>query len=80
MSNTKTWSNGDTVRYITGESMPITPGLFFYSGLGMGDLYRPDGTKQWCRTTEATRLCREDGVDCIHRDKFDGYCATYLGD
>ncbi len=80
MSIEKTWKPGDTARYVIGETLEVFAGLFFYSGLGMGNLYRPNGDVVWCPVSEARAQCEQDSVDVKIVDSFDGYRGTYLGD
>ena len=75
-----TWKKGDTARYMMGEIIAVFAGLYFYHGLGMGYLYRPNGDVVWCAPSDAAKQCAEDGVEYKYRDSFDGYRATYLGD
>jgi hypothetical protein len=56
------------------------PGLFWYSGFGMGSLYLPDGSILWCCTTEAREECKARGLDFRFQDSFAFFQATYLGD
>ena len=74
------WSEGDEVTYVTGYKRTIFPGLFFYSGLGMGHLYAPEGKIYWCSSEDAHKLCTLANVKYEFKDSFDGYRATALGD
>lgn len=74
------WSEGDEVTFVTGYKRTIFPGLYFYSGLGMGHLYLPEGRIYWCDSGEAQQLCKAAGVEYKFVDSFSGYRATALGD
>lgn len=56
------------------------PGLFWYSGFGMGHLYLPDGRRVWCSSSEAGTLARAANVEMTFKDSFTYYQGTYLGD
>ena len=77
------WLPGGKFRYFTGEESSIYPGLFVYSGFGMGYLYLSDGSKAWCSPSEAQTICRESkeaGVVFRYVDSFHGYSPIALGD
>lgn len=72
-----TWTHGDVLTYhgrssVRGATEAVVRGLFWYSGLGMGHLYRPDGTVAWMTTSEAQVQCEEDRICMIFKDSMEG--------
>ena len=60
------WSEGDVVRYHDmkpGKKEPqyckVHAGLFWLSGWGMGHLFTPQNTIEWCSVREAAEKCRQ---------------------
>mgnify|MGYP001412603915 CR=1 FL=1 len=47
------------------------PGVFLYSGFGMGLYLAKSGLAKWCWTTEAVRLAKEEGLTYRYIDTFD---------
>lgn len=76
----RTWKDGDEVTYVAGTKRKITPGLYFYSGFGVGDVYLPGGEIRSCSSDEAYAACEKAGVEYRFVDSFDGYRGIALGD
>ena len=76
-----TWKPGDRVRYY-GTDMweDIKPGLFFYSGFGMGKYFSKTGEVLWVETSEAQEQAHKEEVKFVFKDSFTYYSPTYLGD
>ena len=72
---------GSKKKTMGGYSITLKPGLYLYSGFGVGTYYSVDGR---CYSQNNTREVRDrannEGVKFVFRDTFDGYQATYLGD
>jgi hypothetical protein len=73
-----TWQIGDKAKYHTmlGSTPPqyigVHPGLYWYSGLGSGTLFRPDGTMLLnIPPSEANAECRRLGIQFRYVDSFD---------
>lgn len=66
--------------YASKKTLVPQPGLFFYSGLGMGNLFLPDGTVRWMTTTEAQEAAARWGVQYRFVDSFKDYVPIALGD
>lgn len=72
---------GEEFKTIGGWICRPEPGLFLYSGLGMGDYYSKTGVKVWMPNDKSPRLLAEaEGVRFYFEDSFSGYQRTYLGD
>lgn len=56
------------------------PGLFYYSGFGMGHYYSLDGTVHWVSRSEARELATREGASYSCVDSLEGYQPVYLGD
>lgn len=69
-----TWEVGDRVQYYGSRPesfLDITPGLYWYSGLGSGTFFRPDGTMLLnCSPQEANAEARRLGVEMRYVDSF----------
>lgn len=55
----------------TGKPQPLVhlqPGIFVYSGFGMGHLHLPEGRIAWRNKTEAERECGEQGLPFVYVD------------
>ena len=65
----KWWKEGAKVRYHDmapgrkPEYRDVTPGLYWYSGLGSGYFFRPDGTMLDCSPSEARAEARRLGIE-----------------
>lgn len=69
----KTWVPGDTFR-----EAEIKPGLFVYSGFGLGHYFSVNGQIFWVDVESAVNMAKDDGVKF---DYFDPLFSTpYLGD
>jgi hypothetical protein len=79
MTANKTYALTDTLRTPARELHPF-PGLFYYSGFGMGHYYSTDGTAHWAASSEAKDLAASEGVKYVYVDALEGYQAVYLGD
>lgn len=67
-----TWSQGDTVKYMESEErLEVYPGLFFYSGFGMGNYYSKEGRIIWCDSVQASEYAHKDNVLKKTVDSFD---------
>lgn len=59
----------------------VSPGLYWYSGLGSGTFFRPDGTMLLdCTPQEAHAEARAVGVEMRYVDSFVNIHAMYVGD
>jgi hypothetical protein len=74
-----TWERGDKVRWHDlrpnrePEYHEVEPGLYWYSGLGSGTFFRPDGTMLLnCSPQEAYAEARKCGVEMRYSDSFCG--------
>ena len=62
------------------REIEVTPGLFEYSGLGMGTLHVEDGKEEWMSFDKAYPRCQELGLKYQYVDKLEGFQFVYLGD
>lgn len=46
----------------------LAPGVFVYSGFGVGHLHLPEGRIAWRRTTEARQICQEQALTFVYVD------------
>ena len=53
---------------LPGWSEPARPGVFWYSGFGLGHYFGADGFKHWMTTTEASDRARAEGVPFLWLD------------
>lgn len=70
-----TWEKGDKAKYHVGRGerpeFEVFPGLYWYSGLGSGTFFRPDGTMLLnCTMQEASAEARKLGVEYRFVDSF----------
>lgn len=49
----------------------LAPGVFVYSGLGMGHLHLPDGRIAWRNSDEARQICAREGLEYVVADPVD---------
>lgn len=74
--NARTWKPGDRVQYhdmAPGRKptyLEVHAGLYWYSGLGCGNFFRPDGTILWCSPQEAYAEARTIGIEMRYVDSF----------
>jgi hypothetical protein len=77
------WTNGAQVKYYASKPeafMDAFPGLYWYSGLGSGTFFRPDGTMLLnCSPQEANAEARSVGVEMRYVDSFSCYRPTRVG-
>lgn len=63
-----------------GLSIEVKPGLFVYSGFGIGTYYSKIGFEISCNPSSARLMAEAEGVKYQYRDTFQFYKPTYLGD
>lgn len=81
MKKKNSYITGDEFKFIhSNRTIKLKPGLFIYSGFGMGEYYSSDGFKYWCLTSEARAQAEKENVKYDSQDSLEGYKATYLGD
>lgn len=67
------WKPGATVEYHDmapgrkPETREVKAGLYWYSGMGCGHFFRPDGTILWCSPTEAHAEAVKLGIEKDYR-------------
>ena len=74
---TGTWTPGDQARYHCGHGrgyvplLDVFPGLYWYSGLGSGTLFRDDGTMLLnCTPQEGYAEAKRLGLEYRYIDSF----------
>lgn len=78
--NAEAWREGEYLNGHDGQRVPIKPGLYRYSGFGVGTLFLPGGRKEWTDSTKAAGLCREAGLAIDLFDPLRYYCGVVLKD
>lgn len=68
----KSYAAGDTYRCDNGKRLTLMPGLFIYSGFGMGHYYGADGVTHWTNGTGARERARAEGVTFAWCDALTG--------
>jgi hypothetical protein len=63
-----------------GYELAPYPGLFYYSGFGLGYLYKADGTREWMSFTEAVKESAELGLNFSFVDSMEGFKITAVQD
>lgn len=77
----RTYSKSDSpTRRLPERHEPVVPGLFWYSGFGLGTFYSPDGWAYWHVRSEAVAHAKQDGVEFIFRDSFADYGGVSVQD
>ena len=67
------WTVGDRRQFPGTEvTVAITPGLFWYSGFGLGNYHSIDGSVRWMWTTEANALARTEKAEFRFVDALSG--------
>jgi hypothetical protein len=85
---TGTWQPGSQARFHDmqvgnkASYFTVYPGLYWYSGLGSGTFFRPDGTMLLdCSPQEADAEARRLGINCHFVDSFiNTGRSTFVGD
>jgi len=81
MRDPRDYDIGSIYRSMGGYDIEKVPGLYVYSGFGVGTYYSKDGKYySAANNSEVRERAKEEGVKFRWIDTFDGYRATYLGD
>lgn len=76
-----TWQEGDELTFHgSSRKQEVFPGLFWYSGLGMGTFFAPGGQKHWCPKSESEKLASIYRVQWTFVDSFEGFTPISIKD